>query len=232
MVALKGIGLTIFIFVGAITMTFFSVQIVMMDSQWHFGQRLTQAAVIDSLRMYYYSEEGLNGTTFIIPENFTKEEISFLTLAANMDEVEHAIIGQSPSSYLLWFVGFFFMFLIIGGILGYMISETDINPLALIGFIGFVVAGAVISTFIAIYIITIDAQWHLRSEGLIAVLLNTTLPDENLLFYYLTFQVIGSWTHFEHSVGQSASSYVIWFIIFIIIYPIVGVVLIWILKRR
>lgn len=230
--ALKGIGLTIFIFVGAIVMTYASVQIVTIDSQWHLGQRMTQAASLESLRYYYYAEDGINGTEFIIPEDFTIYDLLFFTLGTNLVEVEHALIGQSPSSYILWFIGFFFMFLILGGILGYLISETDINPLALLGFIAFVVAGAVISTYIAIYIVTIDAQWHLRSVGIQAFLLDAPLKEQNLFFYFITLQVIGNWQFFEHSIGQSASSYVIWFIVFIIIFPIVGSVLVWIMKRR
>ncbi len=231
MAGLRGIGITLFVFIGALTMTLATVQIITMDSQWHFGQRVTQAAAIESCRLTYY--DGLGETDpFIIPRDLTFNKTIFITLIGNMREVEHAIYGQSPSSYFLWFLGFFFMFLILGGIMGYLIGETDISPLLLVGFIAFTVVGAVVSTFIAVFIITIDAQWHLRSLSTQMFLLDTFLPNQNIFLIFTTFNVLGNWAFFEHSVGQSASSYVDWFILFIIIFPIATAVLIWILKRR
>ncbi|MFX1453153.1 MAG: hypothetical protein ACFFCM_20130 [Promethearchaeota archaeon] len=227
--ALKGIGLTIFIFVGAITMTFLSVQIIMMDSNWHLGQRAVQAASIESLRLYHYDFQ--NSTDpFMIPEDLTLNVSIFLTIGGNLKELEHALIGLSPSSYLLWFMAYFFLFLILGGIIGYLLGETDINPLLLVGFMSFVLVGAVVTTFIAVYIIVIDAQFHLRSLGTQMFLLETVMPD--IFSNFLAYNVLINWQFFEHTSGQSASSYVDWFILFIIIYPIAAAVLIWILKRR
>jgi hypothetical protein len=227
--ALKGIGLTIFIFVGAITMTFASVQIIMMDSNWHLGQRVTQAASIESLRLFHYVEQ--NSTDpFLIPEALTTNVSIVFTLIGNLREVEHALIGLSPSSYLLWFMGYFFLFLIVAGFLGYLTSETDIDPKLLAGFLCFVVAGAVITSFMAIFIVVIDAQFHLKSLGTQMILLETAMPD--IFSNFLAFNVLVNWQFFEHTSGQSASSYVDWFIIFIIIYPVATALLIWILKRR
>ena len=81
MPGLKGIGIAIFVFIGAITLTFVSVQILTMDSQWHLGQRVTQTAAIESCRAIYYDE--LNHTDpFIIPRSFTINVSVFINLIA------------------------------------------------------------------------------------------------------------------------------------------------------
>ncbi|MHA1377594.1 MAG: hypothetical protein ACTSRG_04325 [Candidatus Helarchaeota archaeon] len=216
---LKGIATTLFVFIGAILMTYISVWIIMLDSQWHFGQRMAQAASITSLGYLstFWGNLGLDFPTAAV-----------LTLGMNMTEVEHSLFGLSPSSYFLWFMLWFFVFLIVGGILGALFEKTDMDPLRTIGFGAFIIGGSLVSMYIAIYIVVIDAQWHLRSQGAIDLLIGMFQPD---LFYdLLGFLILGNWEFFEHSVGQSASSYVFWFIGFIVVYIIVSGVLVWISK--
>ncbi len=221
---LKGVSIAIFTFVGAIVMTFVSIWILTLDSSWHLGQRLTQAASYVSIA---------DVSSMWPPLNLFQAVA--ITLGVNMLEVEHALFGQSPSSYFLWFIGYLFMFMIIGGLIGLITDKTDLDPLKVLGFGAFIVGGAIASTYIAIFVVVIDAQWHLRSVGTVYALIGQALTDAGQPFVFadlLGLVVVGNWEFFEHSVGQSASSYVLWFILFIVIYPIITGILVWIARRR
>ncbi|MHA1383311.1 MAG: hypothetical protein ACTSR3_06100 [Candidatus Helarchaeota archaeon] len=219
---LKGIAIGIFVFVGAIVMTFLSVYVIMIDARWHLGQMFQQAATIESIRLI--------DPTFASFFTFTIQQTLFILIGAYYPEIEHGLFGQSPSSYVLWFVGFIFMFLIIGGAIGLITDKTDLDPIKTAGFGAFVVGGALITTYLAVYLVTADAQWHLGNMMFQSLLLNTLQPG--ILWQLIGLIAIFNWSFFEHAVGQSASSYVYWFIGFIIVYVVVAAILLWFASRR
>ena len=225
---MKGIILGIFVFVGAIVMTLVSVFIVMIDAQWHLGQVIQQAFTLQSLNEYYYSINAGN-----IPWlDFPLTSLLVLTIILYGPDVEHAIYGQSPSTYVLYFVLFIFLFLVVAGIYGLVTDRTDLDPLKTGGFFAFVIGGALITTFIAVFFVTADAQFHLRTHATQLFLFGSLSGDPSNLIQLLAATVLGDWGLFEHAVGQSASSYVLWFILFIVVYNVVAVILIWVAKRR
>ena len=226
---MKGIILGIFIFVGAIVMTLVSVYIIMIDAQWHLGQVVQQAFTLESLNILYDN----NPSTRIPWLDFPVTVLLIMTFIMYGPDVEHAIYGQSPSSYVLWFIGFIFLFLVLAGIYGLVTDRTDLDPLKTGGYLTFVIAGALITTYIAVFFVTADAQFHLRSEATQFFLVGNLSgnPSQDLM-QLLAAVALGNWGLFEHAVGQSASSYVLWFILFIVVYNVVAVILIWVAKRR
>lgn len=216
--SVKGISITLFIFIGAIITTYLSIWLIMLDSTWHLGQRVLQAATVYSL-----------APTFL-PPTVTFTQVVFVTVGSNFLEVQHAIYGLSPVTIISYFLGYFFLYMIIGGVMGLIIGKIDIDISKFVILSGFVLGAAVFTTYVAVYLITIDAQWQLNSRSLLGLIAYSINPQT--LFDLIGIIAMADWSFFEHAQGQSASSYVVWFIVFIIVYNIVAAVLIWINRGR
>jgi len=217
----KFVIVLISIFVSSIFLTYFSVWLVQIDALWHTGQMVQQYIVFSFVDWSEFPFlAGINLRTWLI----------YLS-TIYFPFFEHAFFGQSPSSYVLWFISYLSMLIAAFTLINWIRLKINDNELFW-GLITFIFAGAIITTYITVYIVVIDAQWH-TSVMLFHMnflqMIDPSLPVNN----YFVLTMFLNWRDFiEHCQGQSSSSYITYFVGYLVLYIVIAVIIGYIVKKQ
>lgn len=202
-------------FLIAIALTIISVWLIQLDASWHVSQMLQESNLVTVL-------DPVSSKTWIL----------FLIMSY-WNEFEHFILGQSMSSYMLWFIGFLALGIFLNNLIDYIDKKTMWERKVLALSLLFVIGSSIATAYIIVFIIKDDTSFHLGS--IVLQLSIAQLLDPNFIAFiqrYLLVLVLSRWDLFEHSQGQSASSYVIYFLIALAIYIVIILIIGWYIRRK
>jgi len=181
-----------------------NVWLIIIDAQWHINQMMQQGLLL----ITYDSSHGPGWMLFLVLDYW--------------DEFEHAILGQSMSSSMLWFLCYLGVTVILNNLVAYLDGKLNWERKVLFGCISFIIFASLITPYIIVYVMKNDTAFHLGSLMLQANAVQLVAPELQFIVHqYIIMLAIGRWDLFEHAQGQSASSYVIYFFISLVIYIII-----------